>query len=67
MAKIEGDAAISRFITAYLTGNMRGKFLYTEHSSFINLSSEILSVGGADQSELPAGRRSRLSGLFPDG
>ncbi|MGC6485886.1 MAG: POTRA domain-containing protein [Candidatus Puniceispirillales bacterium] len=46
MAKVEGDAAISRFITAYLTGNMRGKFLYTEHSSFINLPSEILSVGG---------------------
>lgn len=46
MAKMEGDAAISRFITSYLTGNMRGKFLYTEHRNFINLPSEILSVGG---------------------
>ena len=46
MGKIEGNVAVSRFITSYLTGNMRGKFLYAEHENFINLPSEILSVGG---------------------
>ena len=46
MGKIEGNFAISRFITPYLTGNMRSKFLYAEHENFINLPSEILSVGG---------------------
>ena len=46
MAKIEGDFALSQFISPKLTFNGRGKFLYTDAEGMINLPSENLTVGG---------------------
>ena len=46
ISKIEGDFALSQFITPQLTFNGRGKFLYTDAAAMINLPSENLSVGG---------------------
>ena len=46
MSKIEGDFALSQFISPKLTFNGRGKFLYTDSEGMINLPSENLSVGG---------------------
>ena len=46
MGKIEGDFALSQFISPKLTFNGRGKFLYTDARGMINLPSENLTVGG---------------------
>lgn len=46
ISKIEGDFALSQFITPQLTFNGRGKFLYTDAAAMVNLPSENLTVGG---------------------